>query len=302
MRKRSVVTIMKLCDDILNDDGPSTAACVPFRYSRRFGRRDCARKGGGSEMAYVSTHRDSHPSCPQPETGDVYVWRYLDLARLVSIVANKKLNLSRVDKLRDEFEGSLTRGVMERYAQQYPDGEHIATLKKFREETWVSCWHENESESEAMWRLYCQPHDGVALRTTYKRLDDSLPDAIFLGQVTYVDYDDTAILPTLETLNGFGPMMHKRTAFAHEREIRAVVTDAHWAVRHQIRYLDPPPIPADAVSFAIDWDVETVIESVWVSPYAPEWYRCVVADVLGKFAPELAPRLRPSAMKGTPRY
>jgi hypothetical protein len=224
-------------------------------------------------MAYVSTYRDAHPSCPQPETGDVYVWRYLDLARLVSIVANKKLNLPRVDKLGDEFEGSVTRGVMERFAQQYPDGDHVAALKQFRQETWVSCWHENESESEAMWRLYCQPHDGVALRTTYQRLDDSLPDAMFLGQVTYVDYEGTGIVPTLEVLNGFGPMMHKRTAFAHEREIRKVVFGPLWPVRHQVRYLEPPPIPADAVSFAIDWDVEKVVESVWVSPYAHEWSR-----------------------------
>jgi hypothetical protein len=51
---------------------------------------------------------------------------------------------------------------------------------------------------------------------------------------------------------------------------------------------------------AVPWDVEQAIEHVFVSPYAPEWYRDVVAQVLERFAPGLLPRLEWSEMKGAP--
>ncbi len=41
--------------------------------------------------------------------------------------------------------------------------------KKIREIHFVSCWHENETESEAMWKLYLKSGDGVAIQTTVVR-------------------------------------------------------------------------------------------------------------------------------------
>jgi|HubBroStandDraft_1064217.scaffolds.fasta_scaffold165307_2 hypothetical protein len=34
----------------------------------------------------------------------------------------------------------------------------------------ISCWHENDRESVAMWRLYVSGREGVALKTTVGRL------------------------------------------------------------------------------------------------------------------------------------
>ena len=35
--------------------------------------------------------------------------------------------------------------------------------------TLVNCWHQNEFESEAMWRLYSENNKGIAIQTTLQR-------------------------------------------------------------------------------------------------------------------------------------
>jgi hypothetical protein len=42
--------------------------------------------------------------------------------------------------------------------------------------TLVNCWHQNEFESEAMWRLYSENHKGIAIQTTFQDLVDSIDD------------------------------------------------------------------------------------------------------------------------------
>jgi hypothetical protein len=94
-------------------------------------------------------------------------------------------------------------------------------------------------------------------------------------------------------------MLHKRETFAHEREIRAVAFGPAFQFGHG---LIPSQFPASGRSLAVDWDAQKVVESVYVGPYAHEWYRDVIAVVLEEFAPTLAKQLRWSAMKGTPRF
>ena len=58
----------------------------------------------------------------------------------------------------------------------------------------MTCWHENSSESEALWRLYCPPRSaGLAIQTTFTRLRDALPDGevIRFGCVNYIDFQET---------------------------------------------------------------------------------------------------------------
>ena len=38
----------------------------------------------------------------------------------------------------------------------------------------INCWHMNDFESEAMWKLYLKSNEGIAIQSTYQRLIDSL--------------------------------------------------------------------------------------------------------------------------------
>lgn len=40
--------------------------------------------------------------------------------------------------------------------------------------TLVSCWHESAAESAAMWKCYNTSPDGIAVKTSYRRLRKSL--------------------------------------------------------------------------------------------------------------------------------
>lgn len=116
--------------------------------------------------------------------------------------------------------------------------------------------------------------------------------------VTYTDYASETRM--LNEANALTPLMHKRSAFEHEREVRVLVWRASFLVACGLQIEDAP---ADgALTMGLDWVVEDVIENVYVSPYAPEWYRDVVVGVLAKFAPALVPRLVWSHMKGVPLY
>ena len=141
---------------------------------------------------YSSPYRAPHESFRQPADGNVKVWRYLDLARLISLLMSKQFLLTRVDKFADDFEGSVTRGVYETWQKSPKNAAIMAKMRpELKRQIYASCWRADDDESEAMWRLYCGDREGVALCTTYAKLDKSLSDykGLWLGEVSYVDYE-----------------------------------------------------------------------------------------------------------------
>jgi hypothetical protein len=70
-----------------------------------------------------------------------------------------------------------------------------------------------------LWRLYSLQGQGIAVRTTFKRLREALdkePKEICAGRVKYIDYGWHSI----EMLDGMYVVFHKRESFAHEQEVR----------------------------------------------------------------------------------
>ena len=243
-------------------------------------------------MAYASRHRDPHESFPQPEDASVKVWRYLDLPRFIWLLSTGALAFARVDTLEDPFEGSVPPTVYEKWKHRHAD--FVATAQRgLRKQAFVSCWHVNNTESEAMWRLYCGSHDGIALQTTYEKLDASLPKGILLGAVQYLDYECDIDAPH----DPLALLMHKRQAFEHEHEIRALIWPASSPPG-----LVPPNLEEDTRVINVPWPATDSLERIYVSPYAEEWYRDVVVSVIEKFSPELVDRLAWSHMRGVPLY
>jgi len=108
-----------------------------------------------------------HPRFLQPENDDVKVWRYMDFTKFIALLNSSCLFFSRVDRFDDPFEGSWpTINVLERerVPQNLPFDQHEMYLQGTRRSpdrsqavlklTAVNCWHENEHESAAMWKIY----------------------------------------------------------------------------------------------------------------------------------------------------
>lgn len=71
-----------------------------------------------------------------------------------------------------------------------------------------------------MWDEYTSSTEAVAIRTTYARLRDCLPNYVELGLVRYIDYANA----DLPSLNIFQRITHKNLPFKFENEMRGVAT------------------------------------------------------------------------------
>ena len=142
-----------------------------------------------------------------------------------------------------------------------------------------------------MWRLYCPDNKGVAIQTTYKKLADPINDSddkmLLIGQIKYIDYEKE----WFPEGNIFYPVMHKRKAFEHEKEIRIVKSDS----RYWSSTLEETPR-----GIYCQWDVANIVENLYVNPYSEEWYYEIIKDILDKYNCKL--NVKWSTMKGLTYY
>lgn len=247
------------------------------------------------ESGYLSA-RLAHPCFPQPQNDSVKVWRYMSLPKLISLLTSNSLHMTRLDHMADPYEGSKTRRTaagIDRFLKGLGSdrGYHEISgfVREARASTFISCWHANEHESEAMWRLYGGQGGGVAIQTTYAKLVESIRDHYdtYVGMVSYIDYD-TASFPDA---NAYYPVMHKRASFAHEREVRLVW---YWG-----SHTEPDTVPS---YLQIAWNPSKFCESIYVDPYAPEYYFDAVKAVLSSIQHDMSERLQWSRMKADPIF
>lgn len=258
-----------------------------------------------------------NPQCKKPAE-DTIIWRYMDLTKFVSLLEKKALFFCRVDRLQggDKFEGSLTRKTIERLknSESHKIIESIATeeQKKLgdarekihrqlcRKEAVVNCWNMDKYESDAMWRLYATAEAGVAIKSTFKRLKDSFSvdkeNKVSIGMVEYLDYDEDCMPPLAQHF----AFMFKQPAFSHEKELRAVVRDS------TVAYV----LTEDGVTFEsgqepfknnlyVTVNLETLVESVYFSPKAPQFFVDSVRAIMDKFDLK-DKKLIPSRLKEDP--
>jgi len=244
-------------------------------------------------------------------------WRYMDLARFITIVDKRALffpNLSTLSRL-DPYEGSIPKFVEEsRFADLDEKEQRVVRQNRqqraleYLDNALVSCWHLNAGESEAMWALYAQRGYGVAIRTRASDLRQAFPNAdeLSCGKVRYVDYDLGPSEGSIDDRFG-NPVMLKRSAFSHEREYR--VTTRRSNPRHEERgrvTADRPMADLDGPRAAdenppyhgeyVSVDLTRLVHEVVVAPDAPSWHHDVLVSVVEAF--ELDLPVVPSKLRG----
>lgn len=151
----------------------------------------------------------------------------------------------------------------------------------------VNCWHANESESEAMWRLYAENGKAVAIETTLDDLRLALESRdygakVHIFPVKYLDFFDSTLTPRDCVVEGHRAPLLKRKSYEHEHEVRAFIGRAasNPRVGSDVAFWKPEPL-------RVPLDVQTLIKAVHVSPYAREPFPNSVRAVCEKFG--LAP-------------
>jgi hypothetical protein len=166
------------------------------------------------------------------------IWRYMKLEHLRSMLDTCTLYFASAREFDDSFEGSITCSDFNRMRAvpgmsldlSLPGKKGSIAFYELTRLTKANCWHQNDGESLAMWKLYLPNGKGVAVGSTVGRLMQSLKEfrlkpsygaeTIYVGQVEYLDYR-TGSIPD-KSMDG--PFFHKRLSYAHEREVRAVLS------------------------------------------------------------------------------
>jgi hypothetical protein len=226
-----------------------------------------------------------HESFKLPANKNIPIWRYMDLAKYLSMLDRQCLFFARATLLGDPFEGSSTkmmvatrdfiktnRAIDPALAtfKDAPDAVFMMmadTTKSMIQSYLINCWHMNEYESAAMWKLYSSSNEAVCIQTTYRHLRVCLPECVLIGEVKYINYETEGF--SAQNLLNF--IMHKRMSFAHERELRAIFWELSGTPDAQ-----PFKAQIEPNGLAIEVNLSTLIERVYVSPTAAPWFANLV--------------------------
>ena len=189
----------------------------------------------------MNTSNDSEKFC-----GKTYIYHYLSFQRLANLLKKKENTLVSPLKWEDPFEKWRLKSIAE-------NNKNIS----FNEKSWFGqCWT-TSGKSDAMWKLYTNGTDGFRIRSTVKKLWESLPKEKNVGyRIAKVSYRPKRELATEieggegrrklateieerneniseddfctknEELNGFqyisAAFMIKRYAYEYENEVRLI--------------------------------------------------------------------------------
>ncbi len=228
---------------------------------------------------------ESHPVFKTQYNKKYKIWRYLNLAQFISLLERKQLHFARSDKLGDPYEGYLgKRGVQawRDFLKELPGYKTIGPLptvatmpEQNRKQIYVNCWHASKIESMAMWRIYSERGNGLAICTTVEGLISAFKDApekIYIGSVNYIDHEKASISMS----NLFNPFVYKNNSFSYEKELRA----AFWE-----RGAGSIPQEKDKTEngYYINVSLEQLIKSIRLSPQSEVWFEDVIKSICDKY-------------------
>ena len=211
-----------------------------------------------------------NPNIKLPEDPETIVWKYLDLSKFLDLLLSKKLFMSRSDKFEDQYEGTFSEPTFEEIRKLSIDNpDFLNYYKTHREKVAISSWHINEYESFAMWQIFTQNSEGLAIQSTIGRLQKALqPEEHFqqyIGEVNYIDYKKEYI--PFDDL--FFPFLYKRKCFQYEREVR-IISDV---TQNNLKLND---------GLKINVDVNLLIEKIYIHPKSENWYKNLVIQLVAK--------------------
>lgn len=161
---------------------------------------------------------------------DQILWRYMDLAKFLSLLKQNAIWLARVDTFRDKHEGRFPnemKNIIEKAYTEFGDDDlsPVRDADDFQDylvkNTFVSCWHENSSENMVMWEIYGRDNNAVAIQTTVKNIKNNINTSGLIGHslnlkdINYKNADEVQGVLRYEDC-----FFIKRRHFSFEQEVR----------------------------------------------------------------------------------
>lgn len=215
-----------------------------------------------------------HKYCTPPPNKEIKIWKYLNFAKFVDLLMNETLHFSRCDNFEDNFEGAISKQATIERNDQINKYSQTNTSAIDSQEMWheffekikktfaANCWHMNEQESYAMWKVYLNNQDGIAIQSNYSRLFQCLQESTEPIYLSVVKYDDS----NLNWGNYIDRFLHKRKNYQYEQELRAMIIK--------------DDLNNNGVKIKINLNL--LIENIYISPSSPEWFIDLVNQLIDK--------------------
>lgn len=212
--------------------------------------------------------------------GNTTLWKYLNFRKFVAILETQSLYFPRPSEFDDPFEGRVPTALLNKLPTRKMKNDFVDMLLTTQSAVAVDCWHSNEYESEAMWKIY-SGEKGIAIKTKASALRNSLgnSDSFQLRSVQYIDYNNPNVF---ENFDVYFPYQCKRKSFEHEREVRVITSE----------------VGEGNIGVYCNVDIETLLEEVFVAPDSEDWFLELVGLVISRYG--LGRNVRRSSLSETP--
>ena len=267
----------------------------PFRVVFRLG------KDNASDVVFAVAPAGINPT--------KNVWRYFDQPKAEDLLKTGCLYFCRLDQLT----GDPREARLPLFAKQVRTdvfrtefGEYAPKIVNESEEilrgtTYVCCWMRREHESYLAWRHYCPSGGGFAIKSSLRRVDHvhlslrAKDDQVHCRDIGYLD-------PLTDDLpdHSYGEeVFWKSNWFADETEIRIAalrsLSGSHANILEQIRLTLPR-------GEWIPCDLNVLVHEIVINPFAAVDQQRRLKEILARFRPELANRVRESAILVAERH
>lgn len=225
-----------------------------------------------------------HGSFEEPRNDNNKLWRYFDLPKLLSLIVSETLYFTSVTTLNqaDPLEGlwplydflSIVEGSTVEAWREW----HSSTTPQWNSFTFVNCWHLNETESIAMWRLY---GGQFAIQTTFGRLKDAFPeDRIHAGKVKYVNYANQ-LIHSPGRPSEYATYMTKDSSFDHEKEFRVILPDYPPRESVALPYEELKALYSYlGKGISVKVSIPALVENIYISPTVEPWQVSLLETLL----------------------
>ena len=210
----------------------------------------------------------NNPNIKLPKDPNTIIWKYLDLSKFLDLLMSEKLFMSRSDKFEDQYEGTFSEPTFEEIKKLSIDNpDFLNYYKTHREKVAISSWHINEYESFAMWQIFTQNSEGLAIQSTIGRLQESLVLETnfkqYIGEVNYIDYKKEHI--PFDDM--FFPFLFKRKSFQYEGEVRIItdIGESNIKINEGLK---------------INVNINQLIEKIYIHPKSENWYKNLVIQLV----------------------
>lgn len=220
---------------------------------------------------------------------DTVLTRYMSKSKFLSLL-NDGLYLSKVTKFKDELEGILP------YFNKDNDSSLLnrEKIRKSLDWVYVSCWYNDSIESNAMWELYGENNEAIAIQTSARKLQNLYLNKNREMQSYFdcVEYKN----PDLETFEKHSPItvltnflanegspeviysalfsFYKHIAYKSENEIRLAVVDSNANINKENTN--------NGIILEVENTIE-LIDKVIVSPSSTEKFKNETQALLNSY-------------------